>query len=61
MIRVKNIFGRAFSVIAWTNEHEDLKILGLHKPGEGLVLCEVIFRKYGRGALEELLRARDRS
>jgi hypothetical protein len=61
MIRVKNIFGRAFSVIAWTNEHEDLKILGLHKLGEGLVLCEVIFRKYGRGALDELLGARERS
>ncbi|KFY50794.1 hypothetical protein V495_00091 [Pseudogymnoascus sp. VKM F-4514 (FW-929)] len=61
VIRVKDIFGRAFSVIAWTNEHEDLKVLGLHKPGERLVLCEVIFRKYGRRALEELLGARDRS
>ncbi|KFY98646.1 hypothetical protein V500_01585 [Pseudogymnoascus sp. VKM F-4518 (FW-2643)] len=61
VIRVKDIFGGAFSVIAWTKEHEDLKVLGLRKPGERLVLCEVIFRKYGRRALEELLGARDRS
>jgi hypothetical protein len=34
VLRVKDIFGEAFSVIAWTKESEDLQVLGLQPPGE---------------------------
>ncbi len=60
VLHVKDIFGRAFSVTAWTKEREDLQVLGLRPPGERLILCEAVLRQYGRRALEELLGVRNR-
>lgn len=60
VLRVKDIFGGAFAVTAWTKEREDLQVLGLRPPGEQLILCETVFRQYGKQALEELLGVRNR-
>jgi hypothetical protein len=59
VLRVKDIFGGAFSVTVWTKEYEDLQVLGLCKPGERLLLCEVALREYGKRVLEELLGDRE--
>lgn len=59
ILRVKDIFGGAFSVTVWTKEHDEA--LSLHRSGEQLTLCEVVLREYGREALEELLGVRDRN
>lgn len=61
VLRVKDIFGGAFSVTVWTKEHEDWGVLGLTPPGERLLLCEVVFRQYGKRALEELLGVQERN
>lgn len=60
VLRMKNIFGEAFSVTAWTKERDDLQVLGLSRPGEHLTLCETVLRQYGRKVLEELLGVRMR-
>lgn len=60
VLRVKDIFDGAFAVTVWTKEDDDLYVLGLSPPGERLLLCEVVFRQYGRRALEELLGVRNR-
>jgi hypothetical protein len=60
VLRVKDIFGSAFAVTVWTNEHEDLEVLGLSPRGERILLCEVVLRQYGKRALEELLGVRKR-
>ena len=60
VLRVKKIFGEAFSVTAWTKERHDLEVLGLSRPGEHLTLCETVLRQYGKKVLEELLGVRTR-
>ncbi|KAH8598525.1 hypothetical protein B0O99DRAFT_615310 [Bisporella sp. PMI_857] len=61
ILRMKDIFGGAFSVTVWTKEREDLETLSLYASrGEGLTRCEVFLRGYGRLALGELLGIRDR-
>jgi hypothetical protein len=60
VLRVKDIFGRAFAVAVWTKESDDLQVLGLSPPGERLLLCELVLIQYGRQVLEELLGVRER-
>lgn len=60
VLRVKDIFGGAFAVTAWTNEADDLDLRELEQPGERLMLCEAVLRQYGKQALEELLGVRKR-
>lgn len=60
VLRVKDIFGGAFSVTVWTKERENLEVLGLTPPGKRLLLCEVVLRQYWKRALEELLGVRER-
>jgi hypothetical protein len=60
VLRVKDIFGRAFAVTVWTKEDDDLHLLGLSPPGERLLLCEVVLNQYGKQVLEELLGVRKR-
>lgn len=40
VLRVKGIFSGAFSVTVWTNECDDIQVLGLQPPGERFLLCE---------------------
>ncbi|KAJ5870199.1 hypothetical protein N7455_005140 [Penicillium solitum] len=56
VLRVKGIFSGAFSVTVWTNECDDIQVLGLQPPGERFLLCE----KNHETGLEELLGVRDR-
>jgi hypothetical protein len=60
VLRVKDIFGGAFCVVAWTKESDDLHVVGLEPPGGRLHLCELIMEQYGREVLEELLGVRNR-
>ncbi|KAK4171112.1 heterokaryon incompatibility protein-domain-containing protein [Triangularia setosa] len=60
VLRVRDIFGGAFSVMAWTKEQRDLEFLGLGQPGEHLELCNVVFKLYGKRALEEILGVKER-
>ncbi|KAI3393045.1 hypothetical protein diail_4784 [Diaporthe ilicicola] len=60
VLRVKDIFGEAFSVRVWTKDRDDLQVLGLEQPGEWLRLCEHVLREHGKQVLEELLGIRER-
>lgn len=60
VLRVKDMFGGAFSVTAWTEEGDDSHISAHEHPEEGLFLCDLIMKQYGRQALEELLGVRER-
>ncbi|KAK0647075.1 heterokaryon incompatibility protein-domain-containing protein [Cercophora newfieldiana] len=60
VLRVREIFGTAFSVTVWTKEESDLWVTGLSEPGEMLLLCEIMMRMYGMRVLEELLGVRER-
>ncbi|KAK7997624.1 hypothetical protein PG989_005664 [Apiospora arundinis] len=60
ILRIKDVFGGAFAVHAWTKEGRDLEVLGLQLSGDNLFLCEAIFREYGKQVLEELLGVRHR-
>jgi Heterokaryon incompatibility protein (HET) len=61
VLRVRDIFGHAFAVTAWTKEDDELHFTGLTPPGERIHLCEVVLSQYGRQVLEELLGVRDRN
>lgn len=61
VLRIKDIFGGAFSVTVWTKNDDDLGgITGLQQLGERLTFCEVVHKKYGKRVLEEVLGARKR-
>ncbi|KAH9883472.1 heterokaryon incompatibility protein-domain-containing protein [Xylariomycetidae sp. FL2044] len=55
VLRIKNIFGKAYSVAIWTKENDDLHFTGLSEPGDRLDFCEDVLGKYGKRVLEELL------
>ncbi|KAJ5929094.1 heterokaryon incompatibility protein-domain-containing protein [Penicillium verhagenii] len=58
VLRVKDIFGRSFSVTSWVNESGNCR--DFHEPGESLLLCDNVMNLFGRQTLEELLGMRDR-
>lgn len=55
VLRVKDVFDRAFAVSVWTKEVDDWDDVGFSPPGERILLCQAVLKQYGRGALEELL------
>lgn len=57
---MKYIFSRGFSVTVWTNECDDIQVLGLQPPGKRPLFRENGMKLYGRQGLEELLGVRDR-